>query len=60
LLFIQPGKPTQNTFVECFKGHLRDECLDAHWFLSLEDAQFHTEQWRRSYNAVRPPNPAIP
>jgi transposase InsO family protein len=32
--FSRPGKPTDNAFVEPFKGRLRDECLNAHWFLS--------------------------
>jgi len=54
LLFIQPGKPTQNSHIESFNGRLRDECLNQHWFLSLRDAQFHIERWRRSYNTDRP------
>src|SRR3954453_12216865 len=33
--FSRPGKPTDNAFVESFNGRLRDECLNAHWFLSL-------------------------
>jgi transposase InsO family protein len=35
----RPGKPTDNAFVESFNGRLRDECLNAHWFLSLADAE---------------------
>ena len=35
LHFIEPGKPTQNGFVESFNGKFRDECLDEHWFASL-------------------------
>lgn len=35
----RPGKPTDNPFIESFNGSLRDECLNIHWFLSLEDAQ---------------------
>lgn len=54
LLFIQPGKPVQNSFIESFNGRLRDECLNQHWFLSLRDAQFHIERWRREYNTDRP------
>lgn len=38
LLFIQPGKPIQNSHIESFNGRLRDECLNQHWFLSLRDA----------------------
>ena len=37
--FIRPGKPTGNAFIESFNGRLRQECLNQHWFLSLEDAQ---------------------
>lgn len=36
--FSRPGKPTDNPFIESFNGSLRDECLNIHWFLSLEDA----------------------
>lgn len=54
LCFIQPGKPIQNSHIESFNGRLRDECLNQHWFLSLRDAQFHIERWRREYNTDRP------
>ena len=37
--FSRPGKPTDNALVELFNGRLRDECLNAHWFLSLSDAR---------------------
>ena len=37
--FSRPGKPTDNTFIESFNGSCRDECLNSHWFLSLEDAR---------------------
>jgi putative transposase len=52
--FSRPGKPTDNAFIESFNGRLRDECMDAHWFLSLEDARSKIEAWRRGYNASRP------
>ncbi len=52
--FSRPGKPTDNAFVESFNGRLRDECLDTHWFLSLEDARAKIEAWRRDYNEFRP------
>jgi putative transposase len=52
--FSRPGKPTDNAFVESFNGRLRDECLNAHWFLSLADAKAKIEAWRRQYNESRP------
>jgi len=52
--FSRPGKPTDNAFVESFNGRLRDECLNAHWFLSLADARSKIEAWRRHYNESRP------
>jgi putative transposase len=52
--FSRPGKPTDNAFIESFNGKFRAECLNAHWFLSLEDASTKCESWRRDYNDVRP------
>lgn len=52
--FSRPGKPTDNARVESFNGRLRQECLNAHWFLSLEDAQTKIDAWRRDYNESRP------
>ncbi len=54
LRFIEPGKPSQNAFVESFQGRLRDECLDRHWFLGLADARQTIEAWRQDYNRARP------
>jgi len=54
LQFIEPGKPTQNGFVESFNGTLRNECLNENWFANLGEAQEVTETWRRMYNEVRP------
>jgi len=54
LHFIQPGKPTQNAFVESFNGKFRDYCLNLHWFASLEDARSIIGAWRNHYNHVRP------
>jgi putative transposase len=51
---IQPGKPTQNAYIESFNGKLRDECLNEHWWRSLREAQLTIEAWRRDYNTVRP------
>ena len=50
--FSRPGKPTDNSFIESFNGKLRSECLNAHWFLSLDDAQQKMEDWRRDYNCA--------
>jgi putative transposase len=52
--FSRPGKPTDNAFIEAFNGRFRAECLNAHWFLSLADAQKKLEDWRRYYNEERP------
>jgi putative transposase len=52
--FSRPGKPTDNAFVESFNGRFRDECLNAHWFLSLADARAKVEAWRRDHNESRP------
>ena len=54
LRFIEPGKPVQNAFVESFHGRFRDECLNAHWFVSLADARQIVEAWRDDYNRLRP------
>jgi putative transposase len=51
---IQPGKPTQNCFIESFNGTLRDECLNLHWFPALSHARRIIEDWRRDYNHARP------
>ena len=52
--FSRPGKPTDNPFIESFNGSFRDECLNIHWFLSLEDAREKIEEWRWDYNNERP------
>lgn len=52
--FSRPGKPTDNCFVETFNGSLRDECLNVHWFETLEDAVEKVEAWRIEYNESRP------
>lgn len=54
LHFIQPGRPTQNAFVESFNGKFREYCLNLNWFASLEDARSTIERWRQHYNHVRP------
>jgi len=54
LNFIQPGKPTQNAFVESFNGKFRDSCLNLHWFKSLHEARQIINAWRMHYNFERP------
>ena len=53
LHFIQPGKPTQNAFVESFNGKFRDYCLNLHWFASLADARSIIETWLTSRGTVK-------
>lgn len=54
LKLIQPGKPTQNAFIESFNGKFRDECLNEHWFHTLHHARAVIQQWRTDYNECRP------
>jgi putative transposase len=51
---IQPGKPMQNAFIESFNGTFRDDCLNQHWFGSLDQARLLIEHWRQEYNRLRP------
>lgn len=52
--FSRPGKPTDNCFIRTFHGSLRDECLNVHWFASLEEVQAVVEAWRVDHNETRP------
>jgi len=54
LQFIRPGKPMENAFIESFNGRLRDECLNANVFFSLEDARQKVEAFKLDYNTQRP------
>lgn len=54
LAFITPGRPMENGLCESFNGRLRDECLNANEFVSLDDAKARIEAWRRDYNEHRP------
>lgn len=51
---IQPGKPTQNAFIESFNGTFRDDCLNQHWFASIAEARLLINHWRKEYNHIRP------
>jgi putative transposase len=53
-LFIEPGSPWENGYVESFNGKLRDEVLNREIFYSLKEAQVVIEQWRNEYNTIRP------
>jgi putative transposase len=53
-LYIEPGSPWENGYVESFHGKLRDELLNGELFDTLWEAQVLLEQWRREYNTVRP------
>jgi putative transposase len=50
----QPGKPTQNAYIESFNGKFRDECLNEHWFETLAQARHEIAKWRVDFNEVRP------
>ena len=54
LHFIDPGKPTQNAYIESFNGRFRDECLNENEFRSLAHARLIIENWRNDYNRFRP------
>lgn len=54
LFLIEPGKPNQNAYIESFNGRFRDECLNEHWFTSLNHAKVIIDAWRREYNEERP------
>ena len=53
-LFIEPGSPWENGYVESFNGKLRDELLSRKVFTTLTEAQILIERWRKEYNQVRP------
>ena len=53
-LFIEPGSPWENGYIESFNGKLRDELLNGEIFTTLIEAKVLIEQWRREYNQVRP------
>jgi putative transposase len=53
-LFIEPGSPWENGYIESFNGKLRDELLNREIFTTLTEAKILIEQWRREYNQMRP------
>lgn len=54
LNYIDPGKPTQNAYIESFNGKFRSEFLDHYWFSSITEVKKETSKWRKSYNEDRP------
>ena len=53
-LFIEPGSPWENGYIESFNGKFRDECLNGELFLCLAEAKYIVERWRLDYNHHRP------
>ena len=53
-LFIEPGSPWENGYIESFNGKLRDELLNLEVFNTLQEAKVLIEQWRQEYNYIRP------
>jgi putative transposase len=53
-LFIEPGSPWENGYIESFNGKLRDELLNREVFTTLMEAKVLIENWRQEYNTVRP------
>jgi len=53
-LFIEPGSPWENGYIESFNGKLRDELLNGEIFYTVKEADVLVEMWRKEYNQVRP------
>jgi putative transposase len=53
-LFIEPGSPWENGYIESFNGKLDDELLNGEIFATLLEAKVLIENWRRAYNTIRP------
>jgi putative transposase len=53
-LFIEPGSPWENGYIESFNGRMRDELLNGEIFYTLKEAQVLIEMWRKEYNTIRP------
>ena len=53
-LYIEPGSPWENGYVESFNGKLRDELLDREIFYTLQEVQVLTGEYRQTYNRIRP------
>jgi putative transposase len=53
LHFIKPGKPTQNAYIESLNSQIRKRLLNVHWFASLAEVRYRTEEWRTTYNTIQ-------
>ena len=53
-IYIDPGSPWQNGYIESFHSRFRDECLDRELLLNLREARVVIEDWRQHYNRIRP------
>ena len=53
-LFIEPGSPWENGYIESFNGKMRDELLDREIFTTLAEAKVLISEWRKEYNQIRP------
>lgn len=53
-LFIEPGSPWENGYIESFNGKMRDELLNGEIFDTILEARVITERWRKAYNTIRP------
>jgi len=53
-LYIEPGSPWENGYIESFNGKLRDELLNREMFATLIESKILIEEWRKEYNQVRP------
>ena len=53
-LFIEPGSPWENGYIESFNGKMRDELLNREIFYSVKEAEILIERWRVEYNTIRP------
>ena len=55
-LFIEPGKPWENGYIEALNSKMRDELLNWETLYTLREAQTLIERWRKEYNCIRPHN----
>ncbi len=53
-IYIRPGSPWENAYIESFNGKFRDECLNMELFSSMKEARVIIEDWRKEYNEIRP------